>query len=73
MWSTIFTLMTMACGSLGITVDVLKFEHYLSVKNSLDKQCRPRSDCFFHVYYSNKHFVIPALINVVLENRNRNF
>ena len=48
------------------TVIVLKFWlHQVPVKKCLDKQCRPRSDCFwrssliwvFPVCYSDKHFV----------------
>ena len=45
-------------------VSVLKFLALVASQNGLDKQCRPRSDCFlrstpirdFPVCYSDKHF-----------------
>ena len=44
---------------------VINFKHYSWLPKDLDKQCRPRSDCFsrsslirvFPVCYSDKHFV----------------
>ena len=47
------------------TVNVLKFRTLVACQQSLDKQCRPWSDCFwgssliwvFLVCYSDKHFV----------------
>ena len=48
-----------------ITVNVLKFQALVACQKCLDKQGRPRSDCFwrssliriFHVCYSDKQFV----------------
>ena len=45
--------------------NVLKFQTLLACQKDIDKQCRPRSDCFFRsslnrvfpVCYSDKHFV----------------
>ena len=50
-------------------MNVLKFRTIDVCLNSLDKQCRPRSDCFFRsslirvfpVCYSDKHFVNSSL------------
>ena len=47
------------------TVNVLKFRTLVACQKGIDKQCRPRSDCFwrsslirvFSVCYSDKHFV----------------
>ena len=35
------------CTKSKVMVDVPKFETLLACQNSLDKQCRPRSNCFF--------------------------
>ena len=48
-----------------LSVDVLKFQTLLACQKCLDKQCRPRSDCFcrsslirvLSVCYIKKHFV----------------
>ena len=53
------------------TVNVLKFQKLVTCQACLDKQPRPRSDCFwrsslikvFSVCYSDKHFVISSLEN----------
>ena len=48
-------------------VDVQKFRTLDAYQKGLDKQCRPRSDCFrssvFPVCYSDKHFVHSSLAN----------
>ena len=43
--------------SHAVAVDALKFWRLIACQICLDKQTRPRSDCFFPVHYSDKHFV----------------
>ena len=62
------------------TVNVLKFWTLIACQKGLDKQCRPRSDCFwrssliriFAVCYSNQHFVNSSpKTNILFESRKR--
>ena len=61
---------------IKVTVNVLKFQTLVACQKGLDKQCRPRSDCFLRVFpvcYSDKYLWIPALkTNNLFENRMRN-
>ena len=60
-FDTVSNIMLQDC-----TVDLKKkIQHWLPVKKGLEKQCRPRSDCFWKsslasvnpVCYSYKHYV----------------
>ena len=68
------------CLYVWYTVDILKFWTLVTCQKGLDKQCRPRSDCFwgsslisiFPVSYSVKQFVISSLDSQhLLENRRK--
>ena len=48
-------------------VNVLKFQTLVACQKGLDKQCRPRSDCFlirvFPACYSDKHFINSSVLS----------
>ena len=69
------------CSINTINVNVLKFATVVACHKSLEKQGRPRSDCFwrsiliglFHVCFSDRHFVSssPDITIIIFENKKR--